>query len=55
MILNKYVEGSKVIHFLNKDELHKKNVVKKKRKKFTNINLFTIKNLFVFIIFYKFD
>ena len=32
MILNKYVEESKVIHFLNKDELYKKNVVKKKEK-----------------------
>ena len=32
MNLNKYVEGSKIVHNLNKDEFRKKNIVSKKEK-----------------------
>jgi len=32
MILNKNVEGSKFIHYLNKDEFRTKNIAKKKEK-----------------------
>ena len=32
MILNKYVDGSKYIHYLNEDEIRKENIAKKKEK-----------------------
>ena len=43
MILNKYVEGSKVIHYLNKDEFRKKNIAKLKEKNLLISTFFLLK------------
>ena len=43
MNLNKYVEGSKIVHNLNKDEFRKKNIVSKKEKDLLATTYFLLK------------